>query len=545
MVSVKPTSAKPQGYDCIPPEVVKVIHSSMKSLLLLVLLVVYVSANSVWPQPQKMECSGSSYTLSPSSWNYVMKGVVTSSPKFHEAWSRYEDIIFVGRNSDKLTRTADGDISSVDVTIAKDEPLSLGVSEAYTLTVSSEGASIVAETVWGALRALETLSQLVNVSRSSMGSSLSYTVAACAITDAPRFAWRGMLIDTTRHYMPVNKILQILDVLSFNKFNVLHWHIIDAESFPMVVETYPELSAKGAYAPEAIFSPSDVQQVIKEAELRGIRVVMEFDTPGHSASWGKGYPEIVTTCPALSANINNIPLNPSHNLTYAVLAGVLDQSFKVNSDAYVHLGGDEVVYACWAADPSVVQFANAMGFGSNWSELYNWHMQKALDVVNQSEKSAVVWEEVFEGQVNLPKSAIVQSWKSQTVLHNIVAAGYNGLLSAGWYLDREVPGTDTHYEWEDTWIDFYANEPIGASFSEKEASLVLGGEAAMWGEQVNEFNFDSRVWPRASAIAERLWSAKDVTDPLAATPRLNEWSCRMERRGVKCGPIEPSYCEMY
>jgi hexosaminidase len=151
---------------------------------------------------------------------------------------------------------------------------------------------MTANTVYGAIRGLETFSQLVYHTEDGQ-----YTISGVVdIKDTPRFSYRGIMIDTSRHFLNVHTILKHLDAMSYNKLNVLHWHFVDDQSFPYVSISFPELSAKGAYNSRHVFDQQDVQTVIKYAKERGIRVIPEFDTPGHTKSWGKGQPNLLTPC---------------------------------------------------------------------------------------------------------------------------------------------------------------------------------------------------------------------------------------------------------
>lgn len=166
----------------------------------------------------------------------------------------------------------------------------------------------------------------------------------------PRFPHRGLLLDSARHYLPLPVIRRVIDALAYNNMNVLHWHIVDAESFPFISPRSPLLHL-GAYTPEAVYSKADVAGIIEYARMRGIRVILEIDMPGHAYSWGHGYPSVVAKCPRYEHNINNIPLNPAVDLGWTVIDGLLrDLLGDLNRDQYFHIGGDEVVYGCWRQD---------------------------------------------------------------------------------------------------------------------------------------------------------------------------------------------------
>merc|ERR1712087_158277 len=177
-----------------------------------------------------------------------------------------------------------------------------------------------------------------------------YQTSTSDITDAPRFGWRGLLIDTSRHYQSVRSIERVLESMAIAKLNVLHWHIVDTQSFPFTSRAYPKLQ-NGAFDAYQRFSLNDVADIVAFAQQRGIRVVPEFDIPGHTMSWCVGYPEI---CPDPKCNSpdgeNDSPdgiLNPANNFTYELIEGLLNEAGDVFTDEYVHIGGDETQTSCW------------------------------------------------------------------------------------------------------------------------------------------------------------------------------------------------------
>ena len=208
------------------------------------------------------------------------------------AFKRYRGIIF---NHSPAFPGAEGKgdvkgvISSASITvISQDETLSLETNESYNLTISGDDIQIASETVFGAVRALETLSQLVD-----RGTFVNGT----KIVDSPRFQFRATMIDTSRHFYPIPVILQHIDAMAYSKFNVLHWHIVDSISFPYESAKFPEMSISGAYSPDHVYTQDDIKTVVEYARNRGIRVIPEFDTPGHvRAGYDALKPPILTTC---------------------------------------------------------------------------------------------------------------------------------------------------------------------------------------------------------------------------------------------------------
>jgi hexosaminidase len=390
------------------------------------------------------------------------------------------------------------------------------------------------------MHGLETFSQLVE------WSGVNYTIPSVPIqiSDFPRFPWRGFMVDTARHFIDVATLKRQIEGVSASKMNVLHWHIVDAESFPASSTSEPDL-VKGAYGRKARYSQSDMNEVVSYGKARGVRVIVEFDVPGHAASWGKGIPSLTVKCPAYSHNINNIPLNPTLDKTWSVLKNLFSEMGSIFPDRYFHTGGDEVVTGCFENDPSVLSWMHANGMKTG-NELYAFFEEKLEKIMTPLNKIRIVWEDVFKAGIAIdPKNTLVQVWSNHDTLASLTAAGINSITSAGWYLGVQVPDRNNiHPLFFDTWQDFYNNDPILPGMTQKQISHVLGGEACQWAEQVDSLTIDAISWPRSAAVAERLWSDKSVTDINSMKVRLNQHWCLLTRRGVGASPIMPGYCEM-
>jgi len=511
----------------------------MKKLLFVLFQVVFwqgiVAQHSLWPLPSSVSTGNSSVVLSQKSFSFKCAG--SCSGVITRAFSRYTKFIFfsgTGKSS------ADADLQVLSVSCSSAPPLDLYVDESYSLTITATSATLSAPTEWGCLHGLEAFSQLVDYD--PVGDSYSINVLPVKIQDEPRFPWRGLLIDSSRHFLPVSAILRTLDAMAFNKLNVLHWHIVDTQSFPLQLKSWPLLSQKGAWAPAAQYSQSDVQSIINYATDRGIRVVPEFDTPGHAQCWGNGYPKLFPNCP------NSSPvINPTTSYTYNFMKAFFQEVSALFPDTFVHLGGDEVSYDCWKEDTTIADFMTHNGI-QDYSSLQGYYEQNLQNIVLSNNKIPAYWDEVFGdgSQFPLNKSAVIHVWNAgRDEVANVVKAGYRAVYSTAYYLDRQIPDSEQYYLWGDTWKAFYAEDPVGnTSLTPAQLELVIGGEASMWGEQVDFTDLDVRIWPRACAVAERMWSPQKVTSIPQAIPRLGDHRCRMVRRGINAFPIYPDYCHL-
>ncbi|KAM4054109.1 beta-hexosaminidase subunit beta isoform 2-T2 [Anomaloglossus baeobatrachus] len=502
---------------------------------------------SLWPLPQTVELSPIYLSIQPAEFRIVHGAGSTAGPLcvvLQDAFRRYYEYIF-GYYPRK-----DGAVNDIDPTLDTLPQLQVVITsednecfmfphiksdESYKLIVDDNGAVLQASQVWGALRGLETFSQLVYGDGSG-----AFLINKTQITDAPRFAHRGILLDTSRHYLPLKTILLNLDAMAFNKMNVLHWHIVDDQSFPYQSIVFPELSNRGAYHPFThVYTATDVRLVIEYGRYRGIRVVPEFDSPGHTSSWGKGQKDLLTPCYQDGQPSGSFgPVNPIINETYTFIQALFKEISIVFPDQYLHLGGDEVDFSCWKSNPDISKFMSEHGFGTDYRKLESFYIQKILDIVSKVHKGYMVWQEVFDNHDQLNPDTVVEVWKEkdyQMEMAAVTAAGFQVLLSSPWYLNRISYGQD--------WIQVYRVEPTNFTGTAEQKQLVIGGEACLWGEFVDASNLLPRLWPRASAVAERLWSNKDVTSVGDAYSRLIKHRCRMVRRGIAAEPLYVGFCD--
>ena len=398
----------------------------------------------------------------------------------------------------------------------------LGEDESYTLDVSADGARIKAATVDGAMHGLETFSQLVAPSADG------FAVPAVHIEDHPRFPWRGLMLDVSRHWMPLPVVLRNLDAMAAVKLNVFHWHLSDDQGFRVESRRFPKLQALGSDG--HFYTQTEIRQVVDYARDRGIRVVPEFDIPGHTQSWLAAYPELAAAPAPGGAGyeigrtwgVYDPVLDPSKEETYQFLDAFLAEMAPLFPDPYFHIGGDEVRAKQWDASPGIQAFARDHHLeGAHGLQAYfNQRIQKILE---KNGKIMIGWDEILHP--DLPSSIVIQSWRGQKSLADAAKGGRRGILSWGYYLDHLEPARQ-----------HYAVDPLGgqaAGLSPEEASHVLGGEACMWAEYVTAETVDSRVWPRAAAIAERLWSAQSVTDVDSMYTRMEHVSRWLEWTGIQ------------
>lgn len=498
------------------------------------------SANGVWPQPHSYTEGTASAEIS-STFEINCSGAVCPDP-LPAAFDRYTNLIFFAGLPPAPVGMA---ITGLDVSVAAAAPLGLGVDESYSLRVPLSGvATLTAATQWGALRGLESFSQLAAWGGNVLG---RYNVAGLPISidDAPRFPWRGLLVDTSRHYQPVEALYITLDAMSYNKLNRMHWHIVDDDSWPLQSLTYPNFTL-GAYEPAAIYTHQDIKNVAEYAFERGITIVPELDLPAHSDAWGLGYPDLIISCPAPGQPLADP--TPDGKM-YDTVRGLLAEFIPLFKTDFIHFGGDEVENLdCWQQSPKVQAFMTAQGY-TQVDQVRNYFESQLQQIAMNFSLASAFWEEVYDKGYDMLNTSIVDIWLSDAKLVDVIRSGRRVIESFGGYLDQQLPYGDTHYFWVDTLYNFWRHDPLnGTNVTADEAKRVLGLSASQWGEQVDAANFQSRMWPRACATAERMWSPMNFTDETYLLPRIEKQRCSMYRRGIGAGPVrqadEVGYCAM-
>lgn len=350
------------------------------------------------------------------------------------AFDRYGSLMFfAGAPTDATTS---GFINALNITITGDAPLTLGVSENYTLTVptgvgADTVAVITADTQWGALRGIESFSQLFTWSGRGMPVSYCTANANLVVTDFPRYPWRGLLIDSSRHFLTISSILITIDAMAYNKLNTLHWHILDDQSWVIYSQKYPNFTKGGAYCPDCIYTHEDLTRIVDYAFDRGVRVIPEMDMPAHAAIWGKGYPQLEITCPGGPSLLNPIDDNSEFS-TYTVIDNLLSEFSPIFRTAdVVHFGGDEVEsLECWNQSAAVQAFMASKSIPTV-DALRNYFEDRIQTIAASHSLRSMFWEEVFDKGYNVHPSSIVDVWLSFKEVDAVVAAGHNVVISYG------------------------------------------------------------------------------------------------------------------
>lgn len=419
--------------------------------------------------------------------------------------------------------------------------------ESYTLTVSSSNITLKAKQPLGVLRGLETLIQLAYNTDDGYGA-----LPVVTIDDAPRFAWRGLLFDVSRHYIPLEQIRREIDGMAAVKMNILHLHLSDDQSFRVESKKYPDLTKKSSHG--KFYTQAEIKDLIAYARDRGVRIVPEFDVPGHSTAWLATFPELAVKPDDLGAPFIRFggyinTLDPSNPKLLKVLDRLFGEMADLFPDEYFHIGGDEVNYKYWKESPSIQEFKKKNKLADE--EAVQAHFNTQLEkVLHKHGKKMVGWNEILHS--NIPKTTVIHSWTGVEPLQEAVTRGYPVIASLGWYLDWFLPAW-FHYNIDPLRPDPNSFEYImqvtpGARQSKKmneqkaaaekfqapanAEKFVLGGQAAEWTEIATPWTIDSVLWPRMAAIAERLWSPADVRDVASLYRRFDPLMLELSDIGI-------------
>ncbi len=541
----------------------------------------------LWPRPREAELGQTVTPFELEGIDFSNFDAVKSAPTAKLLRENIDEQIKWARKKKVFDAPAKnvGTLFSISIDLEKDDPEaprpSKDMKEYYTLKVSSDAAEktieakISAYCYFGARHAIETLFQLIEYDEIRRTFIVLDDVD---ISDYPEFTHRGISFDSARNFMTVDVIKKVLDGLAQSKMNVFHWHMTDTNTIPIEMTREPaNLMAKyGSYGPDKIYSKDDIREIVRHATKRGIRVIPEMTQPAH-IGFGWNFPgaEDYTVC------LNGYPwydlcyqppcgqINPTVEGVYDLLEVIYQEWFEIfgGFDTF-HMGGDEVKFGCWNTSDSIVEYMkkNNMertdeGFVKLWKE-FNEKSSARLMKATGKDLDRVVWTSTLTKRENLAAlpvdEYIIQYWGNASnteddQLKALADANYRMIFS-----NYDVLYLDCGYgawvgegnNWCSPykgWQLIYSNDPydrlgnVGVPLTKEKKALVLGGEAAMWSEQVDSFGVEAKIFPRATALAERLWS-NPSEKWYEAEARMLQQRYRLTHRGVTPDRLQPEWC---
>ncbi len=499
---------------------------ALQRLVLLTLLLVVAVAtygnspevkHSLMPVPKEVKWNEGKFRLN-KDFFVAAKGNIDerlykASTRFLRRLDNRTGLFFKQAN---ITEETSSDSANMIISCEESAAVKLGEDESYKLIITEKSIELKSKYDVGALRGIETLLQMLQADEEG------YYFPECEINDAPRFPWRGLMIDVARHFLPIDVIKRNIDGMAAVKLNVLHLHLSDDQGFRVESKLFPKLhllASDGDY-----FTYEDIKEIVRYADERGIRVIPEFDLPGHATCWFKAYPEFASAKGEYDIErcwgVFDPTMNPTDEGTYKFLDGLFGEMASLFKDEYFHIGGDEHNGKQWNANEDIQKFMQERGIEDNHAlqAYFNNHL---LKILTKHHKKMIGWDEILHPQ--MPNTIVIQSWRGTKALEESARKGYKGILSNGYYIDLIKP-TTAHY----------LNDPIpeGSTLTEEEKKNILGGEATQWAELITPENVDSRIWPRMAAIAERFWSPQEVKDIDDMYRRMERISFLLEEHGL-------------
>ncbi len=441
------------------------------------------------PYPQKLDSGNPGAFILSSGYTFIFSGI--KSVKLEEYVRRKDEdikslLLAWAGNENK------GGNSVIEINCISESAPGVNTDESYTLDVTENKITISSKTDIGAMRGMETLLQLIQTRDDKV------FVPCLKVEDYPRFPWRGLMMDVCRHFIPKSVILKNLDAMAMFKMNVLHWHLSEDQGFRIECKTFPKLHEMGSDG--QYFTHEDVKEIIKYANDRGIRVIPEFDIPGHSSAWFVGYPEYASLPGKYEIErhygVFDPTFDPTREETYEFFDKFFAEMSQLFNDEYIHIGGDENNGRQWDSSKAIQEFKKANNLKNN-HELQAYFNKRIQKILEKHGKKMIGWDEILSTE--LPKSIMIQSWQGKQGMVTAAKNGYYSILSNGYYIDLCQ-----------SMVDHYYNDPLPADIglTDEEKKFILGGEATMWAELVDSTNIFTRIWPRAAAIAEVLWSGR-------------------------------------
>ena len=501
----------------------------------------------MWPKPQYFTEGNITCNVNPLILKWQIIGAASNSKLLQKSIENYKLLTFPWTNfsSNGNDRSYGSNIvNEIILNSASDtEVLNSDMIENYTLSMTNNCSimHVNSPQIWGIIRSLETISQIIEYNFTTMQYYIKN--APFYIDDYPRFKHRGLLIDVGLHFQSISAIKRQISALAYNKMNILHFHATESSSMPIESKIYPNLAKYGSYNPKnGIYSQDDLNELIYYAKQYGIRIILELDMPGHSYAWGLGYPELICNCSdmyPLEVLYWHSAFDPTKDYVYNFMDNFISEMVNIFEDDYIHVGGDEVVdfsFNCWNNTPSIQQYMDQ--YNVTLYDLYSMFETNTFNILHKYNKKPIVWDDVF---IEIPnvlsnKQTIIQIWReNQTIIEDILKSGYYAIQSSQneYYLNL---GFDYGGEYVKAW-DIYRNDPLPLSYNltNIERERFLGCEIAIWGEDVDEYNIDQRVWFRGSIFAERVWTESDKINTYNlndTTRRVIQHRCRLLQRGI-------------
>ncbi len=435
--------------------------------------------------------------------------------------------------------------------------------EGFDLQITTAGVRLSAADARGGHWAVQALLQLFPpaIHRHSPVRGTRWAAPATHVRDAPKFAWRGAMLDVVRHFTPAREVRRFIDLLAMHRLNTLHLHLTDDQGWRIAIDRYPLLTEIGGWRPESqvgavhgspgdgrphggFYTQDDIREIVSYAADRGVTVIPEIELPGHAQAAVAAYPHLGVGQNAPDAPWTKWGINPvifnAEETTIDFLTGVLDEVIDLFPSEYVCIGGDECPKVQWREDPRTQERMRELGLHDE-EQLQSWFIGRIADHLRSRGKKLLGWDEILEG--GLVPGASVLSWRGRVGAlaaarsgHDVVACPEDTVYLD--YRESALPTEPIPVGTVTTLETVYSFDPVPAELDAAEARHVIGGQANLWTEHIDSARgLDYRAFPRLCALAEALWTDGE-RDFAEFQPRLVEHLARLEAAGVEYRPLD-------
>jgi hexosaminidase len=515
------------------------MKTTIASLIFALLIPTVFAANTktaaIIPLPQKMELRDGTFNLTSETGVYVDSASNATGEYLADRLRPATG--YPARVSTKIP-AGEGALKGILLT-TKNASTNLG-PEGYELTVAPGSVVIRASTQAGIFYGVQTLLQMLppEIFSSNRVENVSWQIPCAQIQDWPRFKWRGILLDVSRHFFTKPEVKTVIDAMALQKLNTLHWHLTDDHGWRIEIKKYPKLTEVGAwranagfgfdpklssaYGPDGryggFYTQEDIREVVKYAAARHITIVPEIEMPGHATAALAAYPQFSST-PGPLETVTNAGVfygiyNPANEETYKFLGDVLAEVGPLFPGQYIHIGGDEVPKDTWKTNADCQALIKREGL-KNEEELQSWFIRRIEKMVNASGHSMIGWSEILQG--GLAKNAAVMDWigggKEAASTGHYVVMTPTAYCYFDFYQSTNKAAEPEAAGWGGplTLNRMYAFDPIPTNLPPELESFVLGAQGNLWSERIpNLRHAEYMLFPRACALAEVTWSARDA-----------------------------------
>ncbi len=508
---------------------------------------------TVIPRPQQIEMQDGAFSLS-------SKTVIVAQGKAVAEAQKLADVLrpatgFALPVKSKASRAS----ASIQIQLLDDKTTATLGDEGYLLQVEPEKVVITANTNAGLFYGAQTLRQLLptEIFSETKQKGIAWKIPCVEITDKPRFKWRGMMLDVSRHFFDADYVKRYIDFLAIHKINVFHWHLTDDDGWRIEIKKYPKLTEIGAWrGPDEVlpasrshldqryggfYTQEQIRDIVAYAAARHVNIMPEIDVPGHALAITGAYPETLPSVVGESKSVQGVKANaisPAREENYKMLDDIFGEVAALFPFKYIHVGGDEVNHKIWKDCPQIKSLMQREGL-RNLSQVQNYFTRRLETIIRGHGRQMMGWNEILGGG-NLQTETAVMSWIGTGPGIQAAKRGHPVVMTPGpfTYFDMKYPGPDERGHW---WAGLvstektYSFDPLGfTELNAEQSSRIFGVQACLWTEFVETpLRAEYQTYPRLCALSEVGWTDQDKRQWEDFQQRMGSHLQRLEAKALQ------------